>query len=65
MGAFEVVYRPRADATREGEISALVDAYRFIIFDSRHETEKGAQPGARDDAERLNNDRTDTEIIRG
>jgi hypothetical protein len=65
MAEFEVVYRPRADATPEGEISALVDAYRFIIFDCRHETEKGAQPGARDDAERLNNDRTDTEIIRG
>jgi hypothetical protein len=65
MAEFEVVYRPRADATPEREISALVDAYRFIIFDCRHETEKGAQPGARDDAEGLNSDRTDTEIIPG
>jgi hypothetical protein len=65
MAGSKVVYRPRADATPELELSALVDAYRFIIFDCRHETEKGAQPGARDDAERLNNDRTDTEIIRG
>ena len=50
MAEFEVVYRPRADATPEREISALVDAYRFIIFDCRHETEKGARSGAPDAA---------------
>ena len=61
----KIIYTPRADATPERELSALLVAYRFIIFDCRHETEKGAQPGARDDAERLNNDRTDTEIIPG
>ena len=54
MAEFEVVYRPRADATREGEISALVDAYRFIIFDCRHVTENGAQPGAPDAARKGN-----------
>ena len=63
MGEFEVVYRPRADATQEGEISALVDAYRFIIFDSRHETEKGAQHGAPDAAEESPNGCDATRIL--
>ena len=48
MGEFEVVYTPRADATPERELSALVAAYRFIIFDCRHVNERGTQPGAPD-----------------
>ena len=62
MAEYEVVYRPRDGATPASELSALVAAYRYVIFD-RHASEMGARPGARDDAERLNNDRTDTEII--
>lgn len=58
----KVVYRPRSDATQASELSALVAAYRYLIFEC-HASEKGARPGAPDDAERLNNDRTDTEII--
>ena len=54
MGEFEVVYKPRADATPEGELSALVAAYRFIIFDCRYVNEKGAQPGAPDAARKGN-----------
>jgi hypothetical protein len=62
MAEFKVVYRPRADATPESELSVLVAAYRYVIFDC-HASEKGARLGAPDDAQRLNNDRTDTEII--
>jgi hypothetical protein len=58
MAESKVVYRPRADATPESELSVLVAAYRYVIFDC-HASEKGAP----DDAQRLNNDRTDTEII--
>jgi hypothetical protein len=62
MAEFEVDYRPRDGATLEDELSVLVAAYRYVIFDC-HASEKGARPGAPDDAERLNNDRTDTEIV--
>ena len=64
MAESKVIYKTHADATPESELSALVAAYRYVIFDC-YASEKGARPGARDDAERLNNDRTDTEIIRG
>ena len=46
----KIIYTPRADATTKRERSALVAAYRFIIFDCRHVNEKGAQPGAPDAA---------------
>ena len=51
----KVVYRPRDGATPESELSTLVAAYRYVIFDC-HASEKGAQPGAPDDAERTLND---------
>jgi hypothetical protein len=54
MADSKVVYLPRADATLESELSALVAAYRFIIFDCRHVTEKGAQLGAPDAARKGN-----------
>jgi hypothetical protein len=63
VAEFKVVYRPRADATAEREVSALVDAYRFIIFDCRHETEKGAQPGAVDAAKESANGCDATRIL--
>ena len=50
MAESKVVYRPRADATPERELSALVAAYRFIIYECRRVNEKGAQPGAPDAA---------------
>jgi len=50
----KIIYTPRADATPERERSALVAAYRFIIFDCRHVNEKGAQPGAPDAARKGN-----------
>jgi hypothetical protein len=62
MAESKVVYRPRDRATPESELSALVAAYRYVICDC-HASEKGARPGTPDDAERLNNDSTDTEII--
>ena len=54
MAESKVVYRPRADATPERELSALVAAYRFIIFDCRHVTEKGAGLDAPDAARKGN-----------
>jgi hypothetical protein len=56
MAEIKVVYRPRADATPERELSALVAAYRFIIFDRLHVNEKGAQRGAPDAAKESEND---------
>jgi hypothetical protein len=50
MADSKIIYTPRADATPEREVSALVAAYRFIIFNCRHETENGAQRGAPDAA---------------
>jgi hypothetical protein len=47
----KVVYKAWDGATPESELSALVAAYRFIIFECRA-SEKGASPGAPDDAER-------------
>ena len=64
MAQSKVVYTPRADATPESERSALVAAYRFVMFDC-YVGEKDARPGARNDAEGLKNDRTDTEIVSG
>jgi hypothetical protein len=62
MAESKVVYKPWDGTTPESELSALVAAYRYLIFDC-YAIEKGARPGAPDDAERLNNDRTDTETI--
>ena len=56
MADSKIIYTPRANATPERELSALVAAYRFIIFDCRHETEKGAQRGAPDAAKEYQND---------
>jgi hypothetical protein len=56
-------YRPGEDANAENERALLAAAYNYIL--SCHAIEKGARPGARDDAEGLKNDRTDTEIIPG
>jgi hypothetical protein len=64
MTESKVTYTPRADATPQGELSALRAAYRFLKF-HLNASEKGAQLGAPDDAEGHKNDRTDTEIIPG
>ncbi len=29
-----IVYRPRPDATAEGELSCLAEIYKFILFNS-------------------------------
>ena len=63
MAESKVVYRPRADATPERELSALVAAYRSIIFDCRHVNEKGAQPGVPDAAKESKNDCDAARII--
>ena len=63
MAEFEVVYRPRDGATSESELSALVAAYRYVIFDCRHVSEKGARPGAPDAAKESENDCDAARII--
>jgi hypothetical protein len=62
MAESEIVYRPRADATPKSEISALVAAYRYLIFDC-HASEKGARPGAPDAAKESENDCDAARII--
>ena len=57
MAEPKVIYTPRADATAEMELTALVAAYHFIIFDCRNVTAKGAQPGAPDAAKESEDDR--------
>ena len=54
MAGCKVVYRPRADATQESELSAVVAAYHYVIFDC-HASEKGARPGAPDAAKESDN----------
>ena len=54
MAESKVVYRPRADATQESELSAVVAAYHYVIFDC-HASEKGARPGAPDTAKESDN----------
>jgi hypothetical protein len=53
MAESKVVYRPREGATAESELSALVAAYRYLIFDC-HARKKGPRPSA-PDAERKGN----------
>jgi hypothetical protein len=56
MAESKVVYRPHADAKPENELSALVAAYRFVIFDC-HVGKKGARPCAPDAAKESEDDR--------
>ena len=62
MAESKVVYRPRADATPESELSAVVAAYCYVIFDC-HESEKGARRGAPDAAKESANDCDAARII--
>lgn len=61
MSSPHIVYRSRADATPEGELSAVCAAYRFIL--DCHAKKKATRPGGPDDAEDLENDCTATESI--
>jgi hypothetical protein len=56
MAEAKVVYRPRDVATAESELSVLVAAYRFVIFDC-HTGKKGARPGAPDAPKESEDDR--------
>ncbi len=51
MDSTRITYRPRPDATPEGEVRALAEAYRFILQASE-EKKKGARPGTLDDAKK-------------
>jgi hypothetical protein len=62
MAESKVVYRPREGATAESEVSAVVAAYRYIIFDC-NVSQKGARPGAPDAAKESDNDCDAARII--
>lgn len=57
--AASIVYRPRPDATPEGEIAALAAAYSLIL--DCHAKKKGTRPGAPNDAKEIKNDCAATE----
>lgn len=48
MGNIRITYRPRPEATPEGEVCALAEAYRLIL-QVNEDKKEGARPGARDD----------------
>jgi hypothetical protein len=61
-----IVYTERPDTDPEAELSALINAYRFILFESnasKKAAEPAPEPDGRDDTEGSTNDRTATEII--
>ena len=62
MAEFNVIYKTHADATRESELSALMAAYRFLLFEC-HESEKGAQRGAPDAAKEYDDNGCDAARI--
>jgi hypothetical protein len=41
-GSPSVTYTPRPDATPEGELTALANAYRYLLF-HRHETSEDVE----------------------
>lgn len=52
MSCPKVIYRPRADAKPDAELSALAGVYRLIL-DSRAKKE-GSRPGAPDAGKEIN-----------
>jgi hypothetical protein len=63
MAKPKVVYKPWDGATPESELSVLIAAYRYLIFDCRRASEKGASPGGPDDAERDLSDSASTHHV--
>ena len=62
MSSPHIVYRPRPDATPEGEVTALADVYSFVLRcgEARRVEgkKKAAGPGGPNDAEESKNART-------
>ena len=50
------------DATAEAELDVIVAVYRFVLFESSA-SKKAITPDGSDDAEDLDNDRTDTKAV--
>ena len=48
MDSVRVTYQPRSDATPDGELTALVAVYRFVL--EAHARKKAAAPSGQDDA---------------
>ena len=55
------IYTPRPYATPEGDLNALVSAYRFIL--ACHASKKASQPECSDESEDLEDDRSNTKSI--
>jgi hypothetical protein len=62
MAESKVVYRPREGATADSELSAVMAAYRYLIFDC-HASDKGAGTGAPDAETNSKGDSTSDDII--
>jgi len=54
MSELRIVYTPSADATPEGEASALAAVYRFLL--DRHVKQEAARPGGPHDAKEIEDD---------
>lgn len=52
MGERRVVYRPRSDATPEGELRALASIYAWLV-EKHKERKQAAHAGVEDDYRRL------------
>ncbi len=63
MGNTRITYRPNPEATPEGEVRALAQAYRLVLQLDKQK-KKGAIPGAPDDAKESNRDRASKTSIR-
>jgi hypothetical protein len=56
MSSSRIVYRPREDATPEGELSALSSVYVYLLknHDSKKVDKPAPEPVGRDDMKDLN-----------
>ena len=63
MDSTRISYRPRPDATPEGEVQALSEVYRFIL-QSRNKDKRGARFAASDGTKEFDDGRTKPSIQR-
>jgi hypothetical protein len=64
-GALHITYRPRADTTQEGELSALASVYAYLL--KRHDSKKAnkptLEPVGRNDGIEVKGDTADDDIL--
>ena len=61
MDSTRITYRPRLNATPEGEVQALAEVYRFILRVCQ-EDKKGARFAVSDDTKELDNGRSEPSV---